>query len=156
VRVCAREAEFSVGLLSSSRAHSVRSATAADVDYGGGDDDANGNAQAAYYTAVRGGSWRRGGPKGSSLIREQQLASNAFSVSSVVAAPPVCRVCSVSVRARVFCVRVTSSSAAVVRVRSECCTVSRCAYDAPTAPPLEPRVFTVPINARVRSSTGSA
>lgn len=81
-------------------------ATAADVDYGGGGGDVNGNAQAAYYTAVRGGSWRRGGPKGSSLIREQQLASNAFSVSSVPA-PPVCRVCSVSVRPRVFCVRVT-------------------------------------------------
>lgn len=104
MRVCARDTEFSVGLLSPSSAHSVY-ATAADVDYGGGD-DVNGNAQAAYYTAVRGGSWRRGGPKGSSLIREQQLASNAFSVSSVPASP-VCRVRSVSVRPRVFCVRVT-------------------------------------------------
>lgn len=75
---------------------------------GGGGTDDNGNAQAAHYGDWR-GSRRGGGPKGSSLIREQQLASNAFSVPSV-AAPPcaeclrqtgvrvcVCVVCAVCV-----------------------------------------------------------
>lgn len=82
VRARVRAAEFRVATTALPRAPNVLFAAAATAI----------SATRKRRTAAVGGGHGGGGgggSKGSSLIREQQLASNAFSVSSSVAAPPV-------------------------------------------------------------------